>query len=111
MRTTLERRIARLERTAGDIQADGELVELDELSDERKEILRAVLTSFGLTTEEVERRVNSRYFRRSACVARLNPVECQQRLLAIREGVKDHPAAWAFLTAALESVRASQSNS
>jgi hypothetical protein len=71
MRTTLERRIARLERTAGDMQDDGDLVQQ---------------------------------------VARLNPVEREQRLLAIREGVKDHPAAWACLTAALESVRASQSN-
>jgi hypothetical protein len=70
MRTTLERRIARLERAAGNMQGDGDLVEQ---------------------------------------VARLNPVEREQRLLAIRERVKDHPAAWACLTAALESIRASQS--
>ena len=72
MGTILEHRIARLERAAGDMQDDGELVEQ---------------------------------------VARLNPVEREQRLLAIREGVKDHSAAWAFLTAALEAGRASQSNS
>jgi hypothetical protein len=72
MRTTLERRIARLERTAGDMQDDGDLVEQ---------------------------------------VARLNQVEREQRLLAIREGVKDHPAAWALLTAAIEAGRANQSNS
>jgi hypothetical protein len=109
MGTILERRIARLERAAGDMQDDGELVE-QELSDEGKETFRAMLTSFGMAPEEVERRVNSRRFRRSACVARLNPVEREQRLLAIREGVKDHPAAWAFLTAALEAGRASQSD-
>jgi hypothetical protein len=51
-----------------------------------------------------------RYYRRSACVARLNPVEREQRLLAIREGVADHPAAWGFLTAAIEADRAGQSN-
>jgi hypothetical protein len=72
MGTILERRIARLERAAGDMQDDGDLVEQ---------------------------------------VARLNPVEREQRLLAIRERVKDHPAAWALLTAVLEDGRASQSKS
>jgi hypothetical protein len=100
-------RIIRLERAANSPSDD--MVAVAPLSEAQREIHRAVLATYGMTPEEVETHLNRRYVRRSdmELVARLSPVEREQRLLAIRQSVADQPAARALLDAALEETRAS----
>jgi hypothetical protein len=102
MNRTVERRIRRLERAASN--RPDELVEC-EMSDEAKDALRGAFAAMGVAPAEVEACVNRRY--RTACdhVANQNPVEREQRLLAIREMVADNLAVRARLDEALDEAR------
>jgi hypothetical protein len=88
-------RITKLERAAS---APGDMVAVAPRSEEQKAVHRAVLATYGMTPKEIEAHLNRRYVRRSdmELVARLSPVEREQRLLAIRQSVADQPAAGAL---------------
>jgi hypothetical protein len=102
MNRTVEHRIRRLEQAASN--RPDEPVE-HEMSEEAKNALRGAFAAMGMAPDKIEARVNQRYHTLRDHVANLNPVEREQRLLAIRERVADNPALRERLDEALDEVR------